>query len=122
MDLHNLFALPEEYNDEKYGKNNYEKMLSFIDFWLGKFLQNIDLKNTLIVISSDHGSYIPLTQTNPDEIPKYSDLHAAHFLSYKKKFPLCFLHGNNYSQSVFGLQATISGCLWFYSLIWAHRR
>ena len=70
MDLHNLFVLPEEYDDNKYGKNNYEKMLSFIDFWIGKFLKNIDLKNTLIVISSDHGSYIPLSQTNPDEIPK----------------------------------------------------
>ena len=69
MDLHNLFALPKEYDDEKYGKNNYEKMLSFIDSWLGKFLEHVDLKNTLIVISSDHGSYIPLTQTNPDEIP-----------------------------------------------------
>jgi len=69
MDLHNLFALPEEYDHKKYGKNNYEKMLSFIDSWLGKFLEHVDLKNTLIVISSDHGSYIPLTQTNPDEIP-----------------------------------------------------
>ena len=69
MDLHNLFALPEAYNHERYGKNNYEKMLSFIDSWIGKFLKYIDLKNTLIVISSDHGSYIPLTQTNPDEIP-----------------------------------------------------
>ena len=81
MDLHNLFALPEEYNDEKYGKNNYEKMLSFIDFWLGKFLQNVDLKNTLIVISSDHGSYIPLSQTNFDEIPKIQN-----FLKNGKKF------------------------------------
>jgi N-acetylglucosamine-6-sulfatase len=70
MDLHNLFVLPKEYDDEKYGKNNYEKMLSFIDFWIGKFLQNVDLKNTLIIISSDHGSYIPLSQTNPDEIPQ----------------------------------------------------
>ena len=44
-------------------------MLSFIDSWLGKFIENIDSKNTLVVISSDHGSYIPLSDTNPDEIP-----------------------------------------------------
>jgi arylsulfatase A-like enzyme len=56
-------------------------MLSFIDFWLGKFLQNVDLKNTLIVISSDHGSYIPLSQTNPDEIHQIQN-----FLKNVKKF------------------------------------
>ena len=69
MDLHNLFALPKEYDTEEFGKNRYERMLSFIDTWLGKFIENIDLRNTLIVISSDHGSYIPLSDTNPDEIP-----------------------------------------------------
>jgi len=80
MDLHNLFALPEEYNHERYGKNNYEKMLSFIDSWIGKFLQHVDLKNTLIIITSDHGSYIPLTPTNPDEIPQIQN-----FLKSAKK-------------------------------------
>ena len=69
MDLHNLFALPKEYDTEEFGKNRYERMLSFIDTWLGKFIENIDFTNTLIVISSDHGSYIPLSDTNPDEIP-----------------------------------------------------
>ena len=81
MDLHNLFALPEEYNDEEHGKNKYEKMLSFIDTWLGKFIETVDLSNTLIILSSDHGSYIPFSETNPDEIPTIQG-----FLKKGKKF------------------------------------
>ena len=43
-------------------------MLSSIDSWIGKFYENLDLKNTLFVITSDHGAYIPLKQI-PSEIP-----------------------------------------------------
>jgi len=69
MDLHNLFALPEDFRNNEFGENDYDKMLSFIDVWIGKFLKEINLKNTLIVISSDHGSYIPVTGKIPSEIP-----------------------------------------------------
>jgi len=69
MDLHNLFALPEDFRSNEFGENDYDKMLSFIDVWIGKFLKEINLKNTLVVISSDHGAYIPVTGKIPDEIP-----------------------------------------------------
>ena len=69
MDLHNLYVLPDEFNNEQYGENNYDRMLSFIDTWIGKFCAEINLENTLIVLSSDHGSYIPVTGNAPDEIP-----------------------------------------------------
>ena len=69
MDLHNLFSLPKNFDDARFGKNRYERTLSFIDTWIGKFIEEIDLQNTLFVLSSDHGSYIPLSETNPDEIP-----------------------------------------------------
>ncbi len=38
------------------GKNQYEKMLSAIDLWLGKFLKLLEKSNTIIIITSDHGS------------------------------------------------------------------
>ncbi|MBM15543.1 MAG: hypothetical protein CMH75_05590 [Nitrospina sp.] len=68
MDLHNPSALPKKFDESKYGENIYERMLSSIDFWIGQFYKNLDSKNTLFVITSDHGAYIPLKQI-PSEIP-----------------------------------------------------
>ena len=68
MDLHNPSALPDSFNESKYCENIYERMLSSIDSWIGKFHDNLNLKNTLFVITSDHGAYIPLKQI-PSEIP-----------------------------------------------------
>jgi arylsulfatase A-like enzyme len=68
MDLHNPSALPNSFDKSKYGENVYERMLSSIDSWIGKFYKNLNLKNTLFVITSDHGAYIPLKQI-PSEIP-----------------------------------------------------
>jgi len=64
MDLHRTganFALPEDFKDEKFGTNEYEKMVSGIDYWIGKILEKIDLTKTLIVITSDHGDFIPIS-------------------------------------------------------------
>ena len=46
---------PPELFSEKYGKNEYERILSSIDVWIGKFLEKIDLDNTLVVLTADHG-------------------------------------------------------------------
>jgi len=46
---------PSEINDSKFGKNNYERIISAQDKWIGKIIDQIDLKNTLIVFTSDHG-------------------------------------------------------------------
>ena len=61
VDLHGnaLFNLRNNFkkSEENYtGTNQYEKMLSAIDPWLGKIFQCINLKNTICVITSDHGS------------------------------------------------------------------
>ena len=63
MDLHRSvnFALPDDFKDEKFGTNEYEKMVSSIDYWIGKILEKIDLTKTLIVITSDHGDFIPIS-------------------------------------------------------------
>jgi len=65
MDLHSPFYLPKEFDYENYGKTRYDRMVSAIDFWIGKFLEKIDLKNTLVILSSDHGDYIPIIEEEP---------------------------------------------------------
>ena len=40
-----------------------------MNFWLGKFLEKINLENTLVVISSDHADYL-LHKTDPLHHPK----------------------------------------------------
>lgn len=82
MDLHAPFYLPKEFDDEKYGKTRYDRMISSIDFWIGKFLEKIDLRRTLVVISSDHGDYIPIKE-NWNDIPKLNKL----LKNAKKKLP-----------------------------------
>ena len=61
IDLHGLAIFQLGNNFEKSGENytevnQYDKMLSTIDPWLGKIFQCINLKNTICVITSDHGS------------------------------------------------------------------
>ena len=57
-DLHQPIIIPKDFHDDKFGKTDYEKMVSAIDFWIGKFLQEIDLENTLVVLTADHGEYV----------------------------------------------------------------
>ena len=59
IDLHFPLVVPEEFNDEKFGDNPYERVLSALDQWIGKFIEKIDRSNTLILLSGDHGSLIP---------------------------------------------------------------
>ncbi|MDA1124896.1 MAG: hypothetical protein O3C04_04540, partial [Crenarchaeota archaeon] len=64
MELHRSinFAIPENFYDEKYGNTDYEKMVSATDLWLGKFLQKLDMKKTLVVLTADHGDLIPTSK------------------------------------------------------------
>ena len=57
-DLHFPIIVPKQFDEKKYGVNNYDKQLSAIDFWIGKILPEINLENTLITIISDHGTYL----------------------------------------------------------------
>lgn len=61
-DLHSPFYLPEEFDKEEFGDTRYDRMLSYIDTWIGKFLENIDLEKTIFVFSSDHGDYISVLE------------------------------------------------------------
>lgn len=74
MDLHGPFYIPLEFDSEKFGKTRYDRMVSAIDVWLGKFLQKIDLTKTLVVLSADHGDYIPIMGKNPKKPSKIHEL------------------------------------------------
>lgn len=53
---------PEDFDNEKYGDNRYDRMLALVDHWLGKIFEEIDMKNTIIIITSDHGQHIPFDE------------------------------------------------------------
>jgi arylsulfatase A-like enzyme len=72
MDLHSPFYIPKEFDSEKFGKERYDRMISSIDSWIGRILEKIDLTNTLVILTADHGDHIPVienwgkvTKTNP---------------------------------------------------------
>jgi arylsulfatase A-like enzyme len=58
-DIHFPIIPPKEFDDASFGSSKYERMVSSIDSWLGKFLEKINLENTLVIMTADHGQYIP---------------------------------------------------------------
>ena len=46
---------PPQIKDSKFGKNNYERIISAQDEWIGKIIEQVDLENTLIIFTADHG-------------------------------------------------------------------
>jgi len=62
-DLHpHKITVPKEFEDEKFGKNKYERVISSMDVWVRDIINKIDLSKTLVVITSDHGMPLPLNE------------------------------------------------------------
>ena len=61
-DLHQQIVLPEVFDDEKFGSTKYDRMVSCVDTWIGKIINEIDLNNTLVIITADHADYIPVIE------------------------------------------------------------
>ena len=57
MDLHRPCSVPEDFVNLSLSER-YDFNLTTIDTFIGKILNKIDLKNTLIVITGDHGEYM----------------------------------------------------------------
>jgi len=55
----------KDFDNEKFGAGLYERTVSFIDHELGKILEHIDLDNTILILTSDHGQSIPY-EGNPE--------------------------------------------------------
>ena len=53
-----------KFDDKKYGKDHYDRIISNIDSFLGDLLKQISLSDTLVVLTADHGNYIPTLKTN----------------------------------------------------------
>lgn len=58
LDLHYPITIPREYDSDVYGTNYYERKVSFTDVWIGKIISKINFDNTILILTSDHGSYI----------------------------------------------------------------
>ncbi|MEX0861733.1 sulfatase [Nitrosopumilus sp.] len=69
MDLKDPKVGSSNFDNSKYGKSSYEKNLSIIDVWLGKIINKIDFSNTLVIVSADHGKYIPVNGKDITDIP-----------------------------------------------------
>ena len=49
----------KNFDHKKFGSSPYERTVSSIDFWLGKILEHVDLDNTILILTADHGAFIP---------------------------------------------------------------
>ena len=61
----------KELTDKKYGDNKYERVLSAMDVWIGKILDNVDLNNTLVVLTADHATQRGDYDENLEEYASY---------------------------------------------------
>jgi len=86
-DLHYPIKVQENFNHEKYGLSNYEKQVSAIDDWIGKILKKIDLENTLVILTSDHGEYIPIINNGKKIINLESSVAEANLWKLGNKVP-----------------------------------
>lgn len=73
MDLHSPIQISEQFDNDQYGDTYYDRKISEIDFWLGKIIEKIDLSNTLIIFTSDHGDYIKSIKKNGSLIDFHSN-------------------------------------------------
>ena len=46
----------KELSNKKYGDSKYDRILSAMDIWIGKILDNVDLNNTLVILTADHAT------------------------------------------------------------------
>lgn len=74
----------EDFNDVKLGTNQYERMVSLMDPWIGKILKNINFSNTLIILTADHGSDVASFDSEMEKISK----SAKEKLEVKKNFSI----------------------------------
>ena len=57
-DMHFPIKLAEKFDQVKYGKTKYDRVMASIDYWLGRILDSVNLDETLLIITADHGTHI----------------------------------------------------------------
>jgi arylsulfatase A-like enzyme len=74
MDLKYPFVIPDDFNNDNFGNDRQARMLSYLDKMLGDLFQCIDMNNSIVVFSSDHGDYIPVTNHDLSDIPTIQNI------------------------------------------------
>ena len=59
LDLIKPTISDDKFNQPKFGNDQYDRIISNIDHLIGKLLDEIDLDNTVIIITADHSAYLP---------------------------------------------------------------
>ncbi|MCH7647439.1 MAG: sulfatase-like hydrolase/transferase [Thaumarchaeota archaeon] len=103
MDLHSPFFIPKKFDHEEHGQTRYDRMVFSIDFWIGRILQKIDQQKTLLILSSDHGDYIPVS----DEAVSYNTKSRKILRKFKNTFPALVPIGEKFILQYHSLKRTI---------------
>ena len=64
---------PTQFKDKKFGANQYDRMVSAFDVWIGKIIENLNFNNTLLIITADHGSSFALYSQKIEDYEKHTD-------------------------------------------------
>jgi len=90
MDLHYPLTVPSNFNSELFGFSKYERVISSIDSWINKIINRIDLNNTILIITGDHGAYIKKIKKDSDiidfEDSGKNEILKKKLISYAPKF------------------------------------
>ena len=55
---------------KKFRENQYERMFSYIDYWLGKILNEVKMDDTLILLTADRGQNLVTANYEPSFLRK----------------------------------------------------
>jgi arylsulfatase A-like enzyme len=56
------------FNDARYGQTLYQRSMAYTDHLLGQLLDSLDLENTVVVLTGDHGEGVAGTIDNPSPV------------------------------------------------------
>ena len=68
MDLHPPYVVQKKFDNEKFGDSPYARAVSGLDYWIGKILERLDVKQTLLILTADHGNLIPKDNKSDSDI------------------------------------------------------
>ena len=75
FDLHPPFNVHKNFQNEKFGDGEYDKLVSSVDSWLGDLINEIDFENTVFIVTADHGLIVPFDNRGlTDFEPKFKQI------------------------------------------------
>lgn len=87
-DLHLPNWPSKEFDKNEFGVNRYERVVSQVDYWLGKILNSIDKENTIVILTADHGDFVHCIKVE-DKIVNFEPHSSQKFLrKISKRLPV----------------------------------